>query len=90
MFGSSGPITKLWVEKYRPSSVNDYVFKNEALKLKVNEWIRTGELPSILFHGPAGTGKCQTGDTVINVQFDINNMSVEQVCRMREILSKNL
>ncbi|AUS02644.1 P-loop containing nucleoside triphosphate hydrolase [Vibrio phage 2.275.O._10N.286.54.E11] len=56
MFGGT-PADRLWVEKYRPQSVNDYVFKNEALKLKVQDWIATGNIPHILLHGPAGTGK---------------------------------
>lgn len=49
--------SKLWTEKYRPGKMEDYVFKNPALKVMFEKWISEGTLPHILFHGPAGTGK---------------------------------
>lgn len=90
MFGGE-PIKKLWTEKYRPSTVNDYVFKNETLKAKTQEWINTGELPSILFHGPAGTGKTSLIHVLINEIDKIDksdilelNMSDEGMDSIRE------
>ena len=32
----------LWVEKYRPKSVEDYVFVNEQQKTQVQAWIAEG------------------------------------------------
>lgn len=46
----------IWVEKYRPRTLDDYV-GNERIKNKVADWIEEDEIPHILFHGPAGTGK---------------------------------
>ena len=48
----------LWVEKYRPDSLDGYVFKNENVKDQVNAWIEAGEVPGhMLFSGTQGTGK---------------------------------
>jgi len=46
----------LWVEKYRPSKLEDYV-GNETLKAKVSGYIKSGDIPHLLFYGKAGTGK---------------------------------
>ena len=66
MFGNSSPADKLWVESWRPKTVDDYVFKNETLKTKVQEWIDTGTIPHLLIHGPAGTGKTSLIHVLLN------------------------
>lgn len=55
-----------WAEKYRPKTVEDYVFKNPAFKAKMLEWIETGEIPHIGFFGPAGTGKTSAIQVLLN------------------------
>lgn len=47
----------IWPEKYRPKTVDDYVFQNEEQERQVREWIAKGDIPHILLHGPPGTGK---------------------------------
>ena len=47
----------LWVEKYRPKNITEYVFRDKRLKDQVEHWIKDGVLPNLLFAGPAGTGK---------------------------------
>ena len=46
----------LWVERYRPVSLENYI-GNEHLKTKVSRYISTGDIPHLLLHGKAGTGK---------------------------------
>jgi replication factor C small subunit len=46
----------LWVEKYRPSDLDDYV-GNDVLKQKVKQYIKDNDIPHLLFYGGAGTGK---------------------------------
>lgn len=58
--------TPLWTEKYRPRTLDDYVFKNDALKQKMEEWISTGDIPHIGFFGPAGTGKTSAIGVLLN------------------------
>ncbi len=48
---------KLWVEAYRPSTPDEYVWKDDAQRAKVAEWVADGALPHILLSGPPGTGK---------------------------------
>ena len=48
-----------WVEKYRPSNLNDVVFQTEIISSLKNS-IRQGKLQHLLFHGPPGTGKTST------------------------------
>ena len=46
----------LWVEKYRPSSVDTYVFKDNAQRKQVQNGRDDGGIP-LLFSGSPGTGK---------------------------------
>lgn len=48
---------ELWVEKYRPSSIGEYVFRDGKQKHQVQSWVESGAIPHLLFSGSAGTGK---------------------------------
>lgn len=58
--------TALWTEKYRPTTVEEYVFKNSSFKQKMLEWIKTGDIPHIGLFGPAGTGKTSALQVLLN------------------------
>ena len=47
----------LWVEKYRPATLDEYVWKNPGQRQKVEEWLAKGGLPNLLLSGIQGTGK---------------------------------
>jgi len=47
---------ELWVEKYRPQVLKDYV-GNEVIKNKIADYLTQGSIQNLLFHGVAGTGK---------------------------------
>ena len=47
---------ELWVEKYRPQTLNEYV-GNETIKNKIADYLKQGSIQNLLFHGVAGTGK---------------------------------
>ena len=55
----------LWVEKYRPSKLDDYV-GNEHLKSKVAGYIETEDVPHLLLFGKAGTGKTTLAKLIVN------------------------
>lgn len=59
-------VSELWVEKYRPTSVDDYVFVDDNLRTKVEGWIEANDIPHLLLHGPAGTGKTSLAKVLIN------------------------
>ena len=46
----------LWVEKYRPRTVEDTILP-DALKDTFQKIVNGGEIPNMLFSGTAGTGK---------------------------------
>jgi len=50
-------LKELWVEKYRPSNIGQYVFRDEKQKHQVQSWVESGAIPHLLFSGSAGTGK---------------------------------
>ena len=47
---------ELWVEKYRPQILEDYV-GNEIIKNKIADYLKKGSIQNLLFYGVAGTGK---------------------------------
>ena len=48
---------ELWVEKYRPNTVDGYVFRDDAQKQQVKQWICRWYYSHLLFSGNAGIGK---------------------------------
>lgn len=48
---------KLWVEQYRPKTIDDYVFQNESHKNKFKKYIEEQSIPNLLLKGYRGTGK---------------------------------
>lgn len=48
---------KLWVEKYRPKTTEEYVFHDAALKAAVTKWLAEKDIPHILLSGVQGSGK---------------------------------
>jgi DNA polymerase III delta prime subunit len=48
---------ELWVEKYRPRAVDDYVWIDQDQKHMVETWIGEKYIPHLLLAGTAGSGK---------------------------------
>ena len=46
----------IWVEKYRPAILDEVVGQDEIVA-RLKAYVRAGNLPHLLFAGPAGTGK---------------------------------
>ena len=57
---------ELWVEKYRPSTVDGYVFVDDAQREQVAQWIKDGTIPHLMLSGSAGTGKTTLAKLLIN------------------------
>jgi len=55
----------LWVEKYRPTNVGEYVFRDESQRKQVQNWIDDGGIPHLLFSGSPGTGKTTLAKVLI-------------------------
>jgi DNA polymerase III delta prime subunit len=59
-------LVDLWVEKYRPRIVSDYVFTDPATRTQVEHWRDTKSIPHLLLYGPPGTGKTTLAKILIN------------------------
>jgi DNA polymerase III delta prime subunit len=57
---------QLWVEQYRPKDIDGYVFRDEAQRDQVKQWIKAGSIPHLLFSGAAGIGKTTLAKILIN------------------------
>ena len=45
-----------WVQKYRPNTLDELSYQYEVTSALKNI-VKTGNIPHLLFYGPAGTGK---------------------------------
>lgn len=57
---------ELLTEKYRPSSIDGYIFPNEEAERKVKKWIKEKEIPNVLMASGAGMGKTTMARILIN------------------------
>jgi len=74
---------ELWTEKYRPRTVDSYVFTDPAVREQVLTWIKEGSVPHLLLHGPAGTGKTTLAKVLVN-QLEIDDYDFLQVNASRD------
>jgi replication factor C small subunit len=67
--------TSIWVEKYRPKKLEDYI-GNEKIKKKANVWIENNDLPMmLLLQGPPGTGKTALAQ-ILTSSIDCDDMYI--------------
>ena len=55
---------EIWIEKYRPQSLDD-IHGQEEIVERLQSYIEQDDIPHLLFSGPAGVGKCVTGETPV-------------------------
>ena len=49
-----------WIEKYRPTKLNNIIGQNTIIKLLKKSIQTNTPIPNLLFYGPPGTGKTTT------------------------------
>jgi len=74
---------ELWTEKYRPKTIEEYVFKDEAQKRQVKSWIKEESIPHLLFSGSAGIGKTTLAKVLLN-ELGIQDFDVLEINASRE------
>ena len=57
---------ELWVEKWRPKSIDGYVFRDDHQRKQVETWIKDRSIPHLLLSGNAGIGKTTLAKILIN------------------------
>jgi len=66
---------ELWVEKYRPSTLDGYVFRDAYQREEIESWIKEGSIPHLIFSGGAGVGKTTLARILIQ-GLDIDDYDV--------------
>ena len=66
---------ELWTEKYRPTNIKGYVFRDDKQRDQVKAWLSDGALPHLLFSGAPGTGKTTLAKVLLN-ELNINPMDI--------------
>jgi len=69
---------ELWVEKYRPKSLDGYVFRDEHQRKQAQSWIKEKSIPHLLFSGAAGIGKTTMAKILIN-ELEIPDYDVLEI-----------
>jgi DNA polymerase III delta prime subunit len=59
---------EIWIEKYRPDNLDD-IKGHEQIVERMRSYLEKGELPHLLFSGPAGAGKTTTALTIARAVY---------------------
>ena len=54
-------LKELWAIKYRPNTIENYIFQSDAHKAQVLQFIKDQDFPHLLLYGHHGTGKTTLG-----------------------------
>lgn len=68
----------LWTEKYRPKTIDGYVFRDDAQKVQIYSWIEQKTIPHLLFSGNAGIGKTTLAKILLN-ELGINDLDILEI-----------
>lgn len=69
---------ELWVEKYRPKTLDGYVFRDNHQKSQIQSWIKDKSIPHLLLSGNAGVGKTTLAKILFNL-LDIHYYDILEI-----------
>jgi DNA polymerase III delta prime subunit len=83
---------QLWVEQYRPDTIDGYVFTDPNQRQTVESWIKQGSIPHLLLSGSPGTGKTTLAKILINAlgvdEYDVMYANGSKDARKVEWIDK--
>jgi replication factor C small subunit len=74
---------ELWVEKYRPTKLEGYVWRDNAQRKQVESWIKEKSIPHLLLSGTPGIGKTTMAKILVN-EIGIEDADLLEVNASRE------
>ena len=74
---------ELWVEKYRPKILKDFVVRDDAQRQQIASWIKEGAIPHLLLSGRPGIGKTTLAKILFN-ELNVSSYDILEINASRE------
>ena len=74
---------ELWVEKYRPKILKEYVVRDEAQRQQIQSWINDKAIPHLLLSGAPGVGKTTLAKVLFN-ELEVSSYDILEINASRE------
>lgn len=82
----------LWVEQYRPKTIDGYVFRDDNQRKQINTWIKDKSIPHLLLSGVAGIGKTTLAKILINElgieDYDVLEINASRTNSVEDVRDK--
>ena len=74
---------ELWVEKYRPKTLKEYVVRDEAQRQQIQSWIDDKAIPHLLLSGAPGVGKTTLAKVLFG-ELEVSSYDILEINASRE------
>ena len=74
---------ELWVEKYRPKILKEYVVRDDAQRQQIQTWITDKAIPHLLLSGAPGVGKTTLAKVLFN-ELEVSGYDILEINASRE------
>lgn len=83
---------ELWTEKYRPNTVDGYVFRDENQKKQIITWIKDKSIPHLMLSGSPGIGKTTLAKLLLHEigieSYDILEINASRTNSVEDVRDK--
>ena len=73
----------LWVEKYRPKILKEFVVRDDIQRQQIASWIKEGAIPHLLLSGRPGIGKTTLAKILFN-ELNVSSYDILEINASRE------